>query len=87
MHGHAVMGEHAPRWGTHVEDQGSGGVVAYLHHLGSAHQEFRDPVAQGGVQTQGPEFSDELGGKYAIEGGVIVDEQHSFIGVSLVQVG
>jgi hypothetical protein len=43
----AVMGkqegqegaEHAPLRGPCVEDQLGGGAVAYLHHLGSAHQE------------------------------------------------
>ena len=25
--------EHAPLWGSCVEDQQSGGVVSYLHHL------------------------------------------------------
>ena len=40
-------------WGPSVEEQQSGEVVAYLHHLGAARQEVQDPVAQGGVQTQG----------------------------------
>ena len=61
MHGHAVMGEqgvqegaeHAPLWGPCVEDQRSGGVVSYLHHLGVALQEVQDSAAQGGVQIQG----------------------------------
>ena len=35
------------------------GDVAYLHHLGSAHQEVQDPVAQ---------LCDELGGHYGVEG-------------------
>jgi hypothetical protein len=34
-------------------DQHSGGVVDYLHHLRSAHQEVRDPVVQGAILTQG----------------------------------
>jgi hypothetical protein len=50
----------------------SGGVVSYIHHLGSAHQEVQDPVAQGRVQTQGPELKDELGGYYCVEGLAIV---------------
>ena len=54
--------EHAPLWGPSVEDQRSGDVVSYLHHLGAACQEGQDPVAQGGVQTQGLELNDELGG-------------------------
>ena len=60
--------EHTPLWGPCVEGQHSGGVVSYLHHLGAAHQEVQDPVAQGGVQTQGPELNDELGGYYGVEG-------------------
>ena len=43
MHGHAVMGEqgvqegaeHTPLGGPGIEDQRSGGVVSYLHHLGA----------------------------------------------------
>ena len=37
-------------------------VVSYLHHLGAALQEVQDPVAQGGVQTQGLKLNDTLGG-------------------------
>ena len=55
-----------PLWGPCVEDQCSGGV-AYLHHLGAAHQEVQDLVAQGRVQTQGPELNDERGGHYGVE--------------------
>ena len=61
MRGHAVMGEqgvqeapeHATLWGPCVEDQCGGGVVAYPHHPGAAHQEVPDPDAEGGVQSQG----------------------------------
>ena len=70
MYGHAVMGEqgvqegaeHAPLWVPCVEDQRSGDVVSYLHHLGAARQEIQDPDAQGRVQTQGLELNDEFGG-------------------------
>jgi hypothetical protein len=55
-------------WGPRVEDQCNGGMVAYLHHLASTHQEVQDPVTQEGVQTQGPELSDELGGHYGFKG-------------------
>ena len=68
-------------WGTSIDDQRDGGVVAYLHHLRSARQEVQDPVVQGRVQAQCPEFSDELGRYYG------VDEQHSYISIFLVQVG
>ena len=59
MLGHAVMceqgvqkgAEYAPLWGPSVENQRSGGVVSYLHHLGAARQEVQDPIALGGVQT------------------------------------
>ena len=60
--------EHAPLWGPCVEDQHSRGSVSYLHHLAAARQEVQDPVAQGGVQTQGPELNDELGRYYGVEG-------------------
>ena len=54
--------------GPPVEDQPGGGVVAYFHHLVSTCQEVLEPVAQGRVQTQGPELSDELGGHCGVEG-------------------
>ena len=70
MHDHAVMGEqgvqegaeHAPLWGPSVEYQRGGDFVSYPHHLGEAHQEVQDPVAQGRVETQGPKLNDELEG-------------------------
>ena len=76
MHDHAIKGEqglqegaeHTPLWGPSVEDQRSGGVVSYLHHLGATRQEVEDPLAQGRVQTQGPELNEELGGYYGGEG-------------------
>ena len=34
--------------------------------LGAARQEVQAPVAQGGVQTQGPKLNDELGGYYGV---------------------
>jgi hypothetical protein len=54
--GHAVMGEqgvqegaeYTPLWGPSVEDQRSGDVVSYLHHLRAARQKVQDPIAQGG---------------------------------------
>jgi hypothetical protein len=49
-------------WGPCVEDQQSWGLVSYLHHLEEALQEVQDPVAEGRVQTQGPELIDELDG-------------------------
>jgi hypothetical protein len=49
--------EHAPFWGPSVEDQRSGDVVSYLHHLGAALQDVHDPIAQGGVETQGLSYS------------------------------
>ena len=69
----------------HIEDQRSGGVVSYLHHLGAARQEVQDPVAQGRVQNQGPELNDELGRYYGVECCAIVNVQHSYIGIPLVQ--
>ena len=75
MHGNAVMGEHgvqeraknAPSWGPSVEEQRGGDVVTYPHHLGGAHQEVQDPVAQGGVETQGLELNYEFGGYYGVK--------------------
>ena len=72
MHGHTVVGEqevqesaeNAPLWGPSVEDQRGGDVVTYPHHLGAAHQEVQDPVAQGGVETQALELDDAFGGYY-----------------------
>ena len=42
-----------PLCGPSVKGQCGGGGVAYPHHLGSAHQEVPDPVAEGGVQSRG----------------------------------
>ena len=75
MHGHAVVGEqgvqegaeNAPLWGPRNEDQRSGDVVSYLHHLGMAHQEVQDPDPQGGVKTQGLKLNNEFGGYYSVE--------------------
>jgi hypothetical protein len=55
MCGHAVIceqgvqdgAEQPPLWGPGVEDQRSGDVVSYLHHLGAARQNVQDPIAQG----------------------------------------
>jgi hypothetical protein len=52
-----------------------------------ARQEVQYPVAQGGVETQGLELDDKLGGYYGVEYRAVVDEQHSHIGIPLVQVG
>ena len=41
-------------------------VVFYLHYLGAARQEVQDPIAQGGVETQGLQL-DELGVSYGVE--------------------
>ena len=54
MPGRAVMSqqgvqegtEHAPLRGPHVEDQRGRCVDAYPYHLGTAHQEVQDPVAE-----------------------------------------
>jgi hypothetical protein len=57
MPGHAVVGkqgvqegtEHAPLRGSGVEDQHGRCVATYPHHLGAAHQEVQDPVAEEGI--------------------------------------
>jgi hypothetical protein len=46
--------KNAHLWDPSVEDQRTGDVVSYLHHLGMARQEVQDPVAQGGMR---PMFS------------------------------
>ena len=74
MRGHTVMGEQgvqeraqtAPLWGPSVEDQ-RGGFVVLLDLLLFARQEVQDPVAQGGVETQGLELNDEFGGYYGVK--------------------
>ena len=94
LHGHAVMGEqgvqeraeNAPLWGRSVEDQRGGDVVTYPQHLGATRREVLHPVAQGGVETQGLEPNAEFGGYYGVMLSVI-DEQHSYIGIPLVQMG
>ena len=55
--GHAVVGEQGVQEGTKytpmrvpsVEDQRGTCEVAYLYHLGVAHQEVQGSVAEGGV--------------------------------------
>ena len=74
MHGHAVMGEqgvlegaeHAPLRGPSVEDQQSGNCFL-PSYLGVARQKVLNPIAQGGVETQGLQLNDELGGYYGVE--------------------
>ena len=64
------------RRGLRMQYQRGGNVVAYPHHLGAARQEVQYPVAQGG-----------LGGHYGVKCRAVVDEQHSHIGIPLVQMG
>ena len=64
--------KHAPFWGPSVEDQRGGDVVSYLHHLEVACQEVHDPITQGGVETQGLKLN---------------NKQHSYVGISHVQMG
>jgi hypothetical protein len=55
--GHTVVGEqgvqegnkYSPLRGPSVKAQRGKCVVAYSYHLGAAHQEVQDPVAEGGV--------------------------------------
>ena len=69
MCGGAVMGKqvvqkgtkHTPLRGSCSDGQLGGWIVAYPHHLGAARQEVPDTVAEGSVQSQGPELGDELG--------------------------
>ena len=71
MHGHTVMNREYRR-GLSTYLCGDpvlriSIVKVYLHHLGGARQEVQDPFSQGGVQTQGPELNEELGGYYGDE--------------------
>ena len=50
-----------------VISQCGGGVVANPHSLWSACQEVQDPVAEGGVQTQGSELGVELQGNNSVD--------------------
>jgi hypothetical protein len=59
--------ENGPLWGPSVEDQRGGDVVSFLYHLWAAHQNVQDPVAEGGVETQGLELNDEFGGYYGVK--------------------
>jgi hypothetical protein len=52
--------EHALLSSPRVEDQRGGCVVTYHYHLGAARQKVQDPVAEGGVLSQGPKLNDEL---------------------------
>ena len=75
MRGHSVMGEQGvqegtkdtPLWGPRVKGKCGRNDVAYPHHLGLACQEVQDPVAEGGVRSQGPKLGDELGGDNGVE--------------------
>jgi hypothetical protein len=69
-----------------VKSQCGGGVVASPDSPWSACQDVQDPVAEGGVQTQGSELVVELGGNNSVECLTVVNEQHSHIDVPLVQV-
>ena len=56
---HAVVGQQGVQGARtserpHVQGQRGGCVVAYPYHLRAAHHEVQDPVAEGGVQSQGP---------------------------------
>jgi hypothetical protein len=76
MRGHAeIMGEQGVQEGTkhtllrghRVVGQRGGCVVSYPYHLGPAHQEVQDSIAEWGDQSQVPWLGDELGGDYCVE--------------------
>ena len=70
MHGHAVMGEHgiqegaehASLWGPSVEDQRSGDVVSYLHHLGAAVRKSRTQLHRAGLRPRASSLMRSLKG-------------------------
>ena len=37
-----------------------------VHHLGAARQKIQDPITEGGVEAQGLQLDDELGGFYVV---------------------
>uniref|UniRef100_A0A0E9RAR2 Uncharacterized protein n=1 Tax=Anguilla anguilla TaxID=7936 RepID=A0A0E9RAR2_ANGAN len=41
--------------------------MLHSHHLGSARQEFQDPVAKAGVKTQDPELVNKLSRHNCVE--------------------
>ena len=51
--------DYAPLRGPSGEDQCGGCVVTYPYHL-AAPQGVQDPVAEGGIQSQGPQLIDAL---------------------------
>jgi hypothetical protein len=59
--------QESPLRGPLVESQRGGCVVTYPYHLEAARQEVQDPLAEGGVQSQGPELSDEFEGHNGVE--------------------
>ena len=66
---------------------GSSHSMLVMDVQGAARQEVQDSVAQGGVETQGFELNDEFGGYYGVKSRAVVDEQHSYLGIPLVQMG
>ena len=74
MHGHAVMGEQG------VQERAENAPL-----WGPSVKDQRG--LHGGVETQGLELDDEFGGYYGVKCLAVVDEQHSHIGIPLVQMG
>ena len=97
MHVHADMGEqggkegveHAPFWGGAPELRVSKVEMLFptFTTWGAARQNVQDPIAQGGVETQGLQLNDELGGYHGVECWALDNEQHSYISIPLSQMG
>ena len=60
VHGYAVVGEREYRRGLSTQPRWAPVLMVSM-------ADVLDPVAEGGVQSQGPELSDELRGVYGVE--------------------
>ena len=75
MRGHAVMGEQGvqdgaeqtPLWGLCVEDQRSGGVISYLHHLGADRKDFQERLHRAGFRPRAPSLMMSLEGTMVLK--------------------
>ena len=56
-----------PCWDPVLRISGVGMLLPTLTTWGAARQEVQDPVAQGGVETQGLKLNDEFGGYYGVK--------------------
>ena len=94
MCGHAVIGEqgvqegaeHAPLWDPSVEDLRSGGDVSYLHHMGLAVRKSKTQLHRMGLRPMASSLMMSLEGTMVLNS-ELVNEQPSYIGIPIVQMG